>query len=63
MGLIEVVLVLTLAAVVVILFAGLFGFANPSEASEQRSNLLMRLRVIAQAAAVGLLATLVYLTR
>ena len=63
MGLIEAVLVLTLVAVVVILFAGLIGFASSSEASDRRGNVLMRLRVIAQAVAVGLLAVLVYLTR
>lgn len=60
---IEAILVLILVAVVVILVAGLFGFANPSTSSDERSNRLMRLRVVAQAVAVGLLAILVYLTR
>jgi len=63
MGFIEVILVLILVAVVVILVAGLFGFANPSDASDARRNRLMRLRVIGQGVAVGLLAILVYLTR
>ena len=64
MGFIEAVLVLTLVAVVVILGAGLFGFAGQSDSSDpQRGNRLMRLRVIAQGVAVGLLAVLVYLTR
>jgi O-antigen ligase len=63
MSFIEVVLVLALAAVLVVLVAGLFGVANPSYASDERRNRLMRLRVIAQAVAVGLLAVLVYLTR
>ncbi|MDP7650533.1 MAG: twin transmembrane helix small protein [Rhodospirillales bacterium] len=63
MGFIEAILVLILVAVVVILVAGLFGFANPGDTSEERRNRLMRLRVIAQAVAVGLLAVLVYLTR
>jgi hypothetical protein len=63
MGLIEAVLVLTLVAVVVILIAGLVGFAGSSESSDRRGNVLMRLRVIAQGVAVGLLAVLVYLTR
>ncbi|MDP6788783.1 MAG: twin transmembrane helix small protein [Rhodospirillales bacterium] len=63
MGFVEAILVLILVAVVVILVAGLFGFANPDDTSEERRNRLMRLRVIAQAVAVGLLAVLVYLTR
>ena len=63
MGFIEVILVLILVAVVVILVAGLFGFANSSDASDELRNRLMRLRVIGQGVAVGLLAVLVYLTR
>jgi len=50
MSFIEVVLVLALAAVLVVLVAGLFGVANPSYASDERRNRLMRLRIALPAA-------------
>jgi hypothetical protein len=63
MGILEVLLTLTLIAVVAILATGLISFAGPDEGLHARSNLLMRLRVIAQGVAIALLALLVHFSR
>lgn len=63
MGTLELLLILTIIAVVVFLGAGLVSFAADDKASRDRSNLLMRLRVGAQGVAIILLALLVYFSR
>jgi hypothetical protein len=63
MGTLELLLILTILAVVVFLGAGLVSFAADDQVSRDRSNLLMRLRVGAQGVAIILLALLVYFSR
>jgi Hypoxia induced protein conserved region len=62
-GVFDVLLFLIMAAVVVFLVAGLVTFARGGEQDSARQNLLMRLRVGAQAAAIVLLALMVYFSR
>jgi hypothetical protein len=63
MGTLEVLLLLTILAVIVFLFTGLVSFASDDPAARARSNLMMRLRVGAQGVAIILLALLVYFSR
>lgn len=63
MGTLELLLLLTIIAVVVFLGAGLVSFAADDRASQDRTNLMMRLRVAAQGVALILLALLVYFSR
>lgn len=63
MGTLELLLLLTIIAVVVFLVAGLVSFGVGGKAAQDRSNLLMRLRVAAQGVAIILLALLVYFSR
>lgn len=60
MGILELLLVLTIIAVVVFLATGLISFASSDPAMEKRANMFMRLRVISQGVAIVLLALLVY---
>lgn len=63
MGIVELLLLLTLIAVVVFLVTGMVSFASSNESLHAKSNLLMRLRVISQGIAIALLALLVYFSR
>lgn len=63
MGVLEFLLFLTIVAVVVFLLTGLVGFAKGTPQDQRRQNQLMRLRVAAQAAAIVLLALMVYFSR
>ena len=45
----------SLAAVVISLFAGLFIMTRPGDANRRRSNYLMRARIVSQVSAVGFL--------
>ena len=45
----------SLAAVVISLFAGLFIMTRPGDANRRRSNYLMRARIVSQVGAVGFL--------
>jgi cytochrome b subunit of formate dehydrogenase len=62
-GVFDILLFLVMAAVVVFLVAGLVTFARGGEQDSARQNMLMRLRVGAQAAAIVLLALMVYFSR
>jgi hypothetical protein len=63
MGILELLLALTIIAVVVFLVTGLVSFAASDENMHARSNMFMRLRVVSQGAALVLLALLVYFSR
>ncbi|TVR82940.1 MAG: hypothetical protein EA405_05735 [Rhodospirillales bacterium] len=56
----DVLLALTLVAVAAVLLTGLLAFAS---GSDKWSNVLMRVRVIAQGAALAFLALLIYFSR
>lgn len=63
MGVLELLLLLTMLAVVAILFSGLYSFGKGDGEIHDKTNMLMRLRVIAQAVALGLLALMVYISK
>ena len=63
MGILEVLLLLTIICVVVFLVTGLVSMAQTDPKVHEKSNLLMRLRVISQGVAIVLLALLVYFSR
>ena len=60
MGVLELLLALTIIAVVVFLASGLVTVASDDPAARRRSNLFMRARVVSQGVAIVLLALLVY---
>lgn len=58
-----ILILLTMAAVVVVLVMGLGGFAGGGKFNKDYGNKLMRLRILAQFIAVVLIVVLVYFTR
>ena len=63
MGVLEFLLLLTLIAVVVFLVTGIVAMASEDEKMHDKSNMMMRLRVISQGLAIAMIALLIYLTR
>ena len=63
MGVLEFLLLLTIICVVVFLVTGLISMAHTDGKMHEKSNMLMRLRVISQGVAIVLIALLVYFSR
>ena len=61
-GPLPVIAVIAMLAVLVILMFGIGGFATGGEFNRKHANRIMRLRIIAQAAAVGLILVAVTLS-
>lgn len=55
MDILLVLIIITVIAVLGVLFAGLFAMGRKGEGSAKRSNMLMRARVILQFVAIGLI--------